>query len=267
MRNIIKNNWSYLFWFAYYILLFGLLTFGIIIPIYIAMLLIALSPFAEELYHRVIGVRPLRLSSEKIRLTPLFDEVYEQSISIYPRMPKRVVLYIQESMDINAFAFGKCSLVLTKGSINMLDDGHLKGLIAHELGHFANGDTKVNLFFAIANLPMTLLLSFGNKIQNRLETGILKFVFDIIFSIFKGINFISELMIAHQSRQNEYRADYFALMCGFGVDLSEVLTEIYEISLEKPRTIKEQLKSTHPPLTKRVELLESDLYNEDMQKE
>jgi len=115
------------------------------------------------------------------------------------------------------------------------------------------------LFFAVANLPMTLLMNWGYKTQSKLETGFIKFVFEMFFTILRLVQSVSNLMVMYQSRQNEYRADYFALLCNYGTDLSEALTEIYEISLESPMMIKEQLNSTHPSITKRIEILENAL--------
>jgi len=64
----------------------------------------------------------------------------------------------------------------------------------------------------------------------------------------------------HRSRQNEYLADDFALKLGFGKELAEALNEIYEVSFSKPQSVKEQLKSTHPDITLRIERLETALY-------
>ena len=53
-------------------------------------------------------------------------EVYKQASKVNPDLPKNIKLYVQENMDINAFAFGKSTLVLTKGSLELLDDDGLK---------------------------------------------------------------------------------------------------------------------------------------------
>ena len=37
---------------------------------------------------------------------------------------------------------------------------------------------------------------------------------------------------------------------------SDVLIEIYDVSISKPQSVKEQLKSTHSPITSRIERLE-----------
>lgn len=52
-------------------------------------------------------------------------------------------------------------------------------------------------------------------------------------------------------------ADRFAINIGCGREIAEVLNEIYSISFSKPQSIKEQINSTHPPLTKRIERIEN----------
>ena len=57
-------------------------------------------------------------------------------------------------------------------------------------------------------------------------------------------------------RQHEYMADKFAHECGYGRELAEVLYEIHQVSISRPGSVIEQLRSTHPPLTNRIQRLE-----------
>ena len=213
-------------------------------------------------------MRPLRLRSEKERLGALFDEVYRHSRKVDKTLPRQIELYIQESMDINAFAFGKSTLILTKGSIDLLSDDDIKGLIAHELGHFSNRDTMFALIATVANLPMTFTLMLLSRAKLKMDEAskesitvkIFKGFFDTVYYIFKAIEFIGDLILMSNRRENEYKADMYALECGYGVELADVLTEIYQVSMEKPRSVKELVKSTHPHITKRIERLEGELY-------
>jgi len=58
----------------------------------------------------------------------------------------------------------------------------------------------------------------------------------------------------------QYLADGFAVKSGFGKELANVLNEIYQVSISRPQSVKEQLKSTHPPITIRIERLENGIY-------
>ena len=111
-----KGNGAYVRWFLFYFFFFSFFTAGIAIPVYIITVMIAFSKTAEKLWRKVSGVRPLRLKSEKSRLLPLFKEVYTGAFEANPDLSKGIKLYIKEDMNINAFAFGKETLVLTRGS-------------------------------------------------------------------------------------------------------------------------------------------------------
>ena len=268
MLKGIFSSWSYLIWYAFYFLLFSLITAGFIIPFYILFLFLAFLPLSEQLWRWATGIRPLRLMAEKERLNPIFQDVYNAySYAVYAKEGKithaqNLKLYIQETMNINAFAFGRETLVLTKGSIDLLDDEALKGLIAHEIAHFHNHDTTGALFSYVANFPISILMKKLRKINSTLEDGFIRFFFNIIYGFFRAIEFLGDLILMHHSRKREYKADMFALKFGYGKELAEVLIQLYQISMEKPQTIGEMMRATHPPITKRIERLEVTLYSE-----
>jgi len=239
----------------------------LILPFYLVSFVIVSCPFAESFWRMISGVRPLRIKKEKKRLNPLFEEVYGQALKFDNDLSDNIEIFIQENMSINALAYGGGTLVLTKGSIDLLSDDCLKGLIAHELGHFSNRDTTTALFMSIGNLPMTLLMKFLTETKTKIDEatkraaimGLFKIAFDGIYYIFRGIELIGELIIMPRRRQSEYDADIYAVECGYGSELAEALTQIYEISTEKPQSVKELIKSTHPSITKRVENIEGYL--------
>ena len=262
----LKHNWVYLAWFSFYVILFWAITNQLALLLYSITVLLAFSPGSEELWRWVNGVRPLRLKSEKERLLPLFKEVYLGSAMIDPHLPRDIKLYIKEDMTINAFAFGKSTLILTRGSIMLLSDECLKGLMAHEFGHFSHKHTDVTLLMAIGNLPMMFVLRKVTDLKYSYDNSknkpfiIVSALVNFIYYIFKGIAFIGDLILMKASRENEYVADQFAMKSGFGKDLADVLIEIYEVSANKPQSVKEQLKSTHPHITLRIESLEKAVY-------
>ena len=257
------NSWAYILWYVFYVVLFTILTIGVIIPVYIVFFLLAFSPVAEQLWRWVSGIRPLRIRAEKERLITLWEEVWsayaqeEKGRNI--KHTRNIRLYIQETMNINAFAFGRETLVLTKGSIDLLSDEALKGLIAHELAHFHSYDTMRALFAYVANFPMSFLMKKLRQINSTLNDGFMRFIFVIIFSVFRFIEFIGDLILMQHSREQEYQADMLALKWGYGEELAGALIQIYQISMEKPKTIDEMVRATHPPITKRIEKLETAL--------
>jgi heat shock protein HtpX len=74
-------------------------------------------------------------------------------------------VYVIESRDPNAFAVGldpeHAALVVTRGLLGLLDRRGLYGVIAHELSHIGNQDTRLNTVLAavlaVLRLPLGLL--------------------------------------------------------------------------------------------------------------
>jgi len=289
MSNLIKRNWTYFFWFLFYIALFERVLMNVLIwyfpflefilywprvAVYLLIFGVAVLFLAvvysgfEPLWRLINGVRPLRLDKEIDRLHPIFMEVYKEALKRDRNLSRRINLYIDEDININAYAFGSGTLILTKGSIMLLNDDDLRGLIAHELGHFANKDTIIALITTICNLPMSLLMMFFDRTKPKIDEAskksfiiwVLKGFFDIYYYLLLFIRFISELIIMHQCRGSEYRADMYALRCGYGIELAEVLSHLYETSISKPGTVKEMMRATHPHITKRIERLEVTMH-------
>lgn len=272
MRKEVYSNWPYILWLLFYFTLFWLIfganinSFLIVLTIYAISLLVACSPIAEVLWRSITGVREIALSEEKKRLLPLFEEVYEEAKGIDKNLPEDITLYIQEDMDINAFAFGRSTLVLTKGSIELLNDECLKGLMAHEFGHFSHYDTVVLLIAMVGNLflsifmkcvyAITRMLLFVARNKDVAFSWCFKILYSVVNGIYKAILFVGDIILMSVSREHEFMADSFADRCGFGNELAETLLQIYKVSLNKPGSIIEQLRSTHPPLVERIERLE-----------
>jgi len=263
MHNESKKLGGYVFGFIFYFLFFAIITFGIAIIFFIILIPLAFTPMAENLWCKISGVRPLRLRKERERLIPLYKEVYQGAVKADPKLSKKIRLYIKEDMGINAFAFGRKTLVLTRGSLELLNDNCLKGLIAHEFGHFSNCDTKAQLLMSFGNLPLTFIVNKLYDLKNRYDEksksftmGGLKVLCDILYIPFKLVQSIGDFILRFISRRREYMADSFAIKSGFGEEIAEVLNEIYSISFSKPQSIKEQIKSTHPPITLRIQKVE-----------
>ena len=187
-------------------------TMLILIMVYAVSIAVAFSPFAERLWRKVSGIRLPRIKKlEKDRLHPLFDEVYQKAKIVDRYIQKGISIYISEEMDINAYAFGGGTLILTRGCLEFLEDEPLKGLIAHELGHFSNGDTTVSLVSNVGNLPISLFFKIIHWVESKLDAlvkkspfmGLVKFVFSIVIAPFKLIEFIGSLILeGNQGRKS-----------------------------------------------------------------
>ncbi len=115
---------------------------------------------AVRLVLRVAGARPVRAEDE-----PELRRVVENLCIGAGLPPPR--LYTIESSAPNAFAAGldpsRASLAVTRGLLQLLDRRELQGVIAHELSHVGNQDTRLGTMLAaiVATLRLPLKLLFS----------------------------------------------------------------------------------------------------------
>jgi heat shock protein HtpX len=117
---------------------------------------------ATRLVLRLTRARPLRREDE-----PELGRAAE-NLGIAAGLPTPKV-YVIESRDPNAFAVGldaaHSAVVVTRGLLELLDRRELDGVIAHELSHIGNQDTRLNTLLAgvlaVLRLPLALLSAGG----------------------------------------------------------------------------------------------------------
>ena len=205
-------------------------------------------------------------------------------MSVGMSMPK---LYIIESDALNAFASGinekTFAVTLTRGIINRLNDEELEGVIAHELTHIRNRDVRllivtivfVGIFATIADLALRMLLNGGGNMfssRNRKnDKGGGAMLLLIILLVAGAIYFLSTLFKLALSRSREYMADAGAVeLTHNSMALASALRKISGHSTLKEvgnDEVKElfidykaegffSLFATHPPIEKRIQVLE-----------
>ncbi|MBM3160937.1 MAG: M48 family metallopeptidase [Bacteroidetes bacterium] len=205
------------------------------------------------------------------------------------KMPK---LQIIESDALNAFASGinekTYTVTLTRGIIDKLNDQELEGVIAHELMHIRNRDVRllivsiifVGIFSFLIQVTFRSLLygamSGGNRRRDGKDSGAALMVIILIVSIVAYI--LSLLFKFALSRKREYMADAGAAqMTKNPLALASALRKISgnaEVEAVKSEDIQEMfienppgssagflgemgaLFSTHPPIEKRIKVLE-----------
>jgi heat shock protein HtpX len=200
-------------------------------------------------------------------------------------MPK---LYIIEDDSLNAFASGidhrSFSISLSRGIINKLDDEELEGVIAHELSHIKNRDVRVliitiifvGIFSFLAELAFRSLrfTGGGRKSKDSKGSGAIILIAIVVTAV---AYFISLLLRFGISRRREYLADAgaadmtkkpYALANALRKVTNDPAIEAVEsrdvaqlfFDNPKPSSHKsaswDNMFSTHPPVEKRIELLE-----------
>ena len=227
------------------------------------------------------GSKPLdRIANKRV-----YNLVENICISQGMAMPK---VYVIEDDSLNAFASGinakSYSVSLSRGIINKLDDDELEGVIAHEITHIKNRDVRllivsiifVGIFAFLAELAFRSLrfAGSGKKSKDSKGSGAIILIAIVITAV---AYFISILLRFGISRKREYLADAgaaeitkkpYALANALRKISSDPLIEAVEsrdvaqlfIDNPKPSVHKsaswDNMFATHPPIDKRIELLE-----------
>ncbi|OGZ63538.1 MAG: hypothetical protein A2812_01330 [Candidatus Staskawiczbacteria bacterium RIFCSPHIGHO2_01_FULL_36_16] len=197
-------------------------------------------------------------------------------------MPK---LYVMEMEEINAFASGRnpdvAVICVTTGALRKLDKKELEGVLAHELGHIANYDIRymtivtvvVGLIAIISELFLRSLWfsSVGNDKDSK--SGAIFLIIGIVLAILAPL--IVQLVQLSISRRREYTADATAVkFTRYPQGLLGALRKIkgdtrlgdhgknerHQVSRAlAPMFFSNPFRnilSTHPPIEKRIEILE-----------
>jgi heat shock protein HtpX len=229
----------------------------------------------------VLGVSRARPVTEAE--APELHHVVE-ALAIGAGIPKPAV-YVMEDDAPNAFATGRdpahASIAVTTGLLHQMDRSELEGVVAHELSHVRNYDTRlmlvaVVLVGVVALVSDLLLRSFlwGGRGRDRSGGGGLVLVLvGLVAAIVAPL--AAQVLRMAISRQREYLADASgALLTRYPPGLARALRKIQadRHSLgaankgtaalyianplkDRPRLL-DGLFDTHPPLEERIRRLE-----------
>ncbi len=239
------------------------------LAVYILSLCIALSPIGEWILRIQLGCKKINRKDQIDYLYPLFNEVYEKAKKLDPKLATDIELYISNDECPNAFATGRKTICVTKGLLDEPAD-QIKATLGHEFGHLSHKDTD-----------LILLVSVGNMIVNAIIIGI-RVIIELIHIMFLLIAFIvgenswfgllvieiyhlltlltvtaltwlwsklGVLLVMKSSRSNEFEADEFSVMLGYGDELCALLDNICG---ESPKGLFANLASSHPDTDERI---------------
>jgi heat shock protein HtpX len=165
-------------------------------------------------------LEPNAAEPEKLKLRQLQNVVDEMSIASGIPRPR---VYVVPDADPNAFATGRgpghASIAVTRGLLEALDRDELQGVIAHEMSHIRNLDTRVMTIVAALVGAVALLsdwarrgLWWGGGSRGRRDrnggSGFAGIVFFIIWmAAIILAPLIAQLLAMMVSRKREYLAD------------------------------------------------------------
>lgn len=231
---------------------------------------LSLTPMGEAFWRigNAIRKQPDAAYAEQWQqVNAVFDEVKQQVMLTDKRVGSKVRLYYSPADEINAFALGHRTIVVTRGIIDVHPE-YLKGVLAHEFGHIANGDSDLKLGINVSNCILYIFMFLVSVIANGIiaicyainssVTNIIGLIFNFIFNIlilgvFRLWSLLGVVLINWASRRDEYCADSFADKAGYGEQLAQFL---YALDGNAPKTNKFSLMfQTHPDTVDRLENL------------
>jgi len=229
------------------------------------------KPMAKRMYRMQQVVDP---ATPKERL--VYNTVKELAEREGIRMPE-VWVYWDDTP--NAFATGptrnNAMVAVSSGLAMQMSDDELRAVLAHEVGHIANGDMiastllqgLLNTFvYFLASLIARMVASAGSR-DGEMNYGlyfIVNMLLQLVFSV------LAMIVICWHSRRREFRADaYAANAYGAGAMIS-ALSKLHALSQpEEQAAIAQEdalatlkisggfsgLFATHPPIEARIQAL------------
>lgn len=238
------------------------------IAVNIAVTLIALSPVGEAFVRRKENVERVDRTPDTAGMYAIFDEVYAEAKKRSKFVGDKVRLYFKDSEEVNAYALGHRTVIITRGLIDNMDADMIKGVLAHEFGHIVSGDSDLKLGISVSNsilLVFTVVLNIviflisliiGILSENAryifYAAGVL--VVTLVYSIWVKIGM---LLVNATSRKDEYAADAFAVDCGYGNHLYAALDTLDGVKTKS--SFFSLLASTHPDTVDRLEAIKVKL--------
>ncbi|MGC3874999.1 protease HtpX [Halomonas sp. GXIMD04776] len=217
----------------------------------------------------------------------LLDTVAELAQQAGIKMPEVGIFPAQQS---NAFATGwnkdDALVAVSAGLLNRMRPEEVRAVLAHEIGHVANGDMVtlaliqgvLNTFVMFfARIVAQLVDSFLRRDDSGGGLGFMGyFAVVIVAEIVFGL--LASVIVAWFSRFREYRADAAgAKLAGSGAminalarlkaetqmpdQMPDTLTA-FAITTGQSRKIMERLFASHPPLDERIRALKESAYRE-----
>lgn len=196
--------------------------------------------------------------------------------------------YVIASPALNAFATGRdpehAAIAVTQGLLDTLSRSEIEGVVAHELSHIRNYDTRLMTIVAILVGTIAMVLNWswrlswhrGGERDSDSKGNALIMLIGVIFIILAPI--IAQLIQLAISRRREFYADASAahltrqpsglvgalkkIMAHENIQLESANTATAHLYIDDPVTSEThgswlaKLFSTHPPIAERIKALQ-----------
>jgi len=233
--------------------------------------------FNDAIIHHATGAETVTRQEQP----ELYNLVENLCISRGLTVPK---LYIVDTDAMNAYASGiderSYAITVTSGLLAVLNKDELEAVLAHELTHIMERDTRVLIVtivfvgmisFLTQLLWRSIRISAFTRGRGKNQGGIMLFL--LIAAVASFVGYLLALVLRFAiSRRREYQADagsvdltknpdalISALMkISQNPDVPHVPSEVRQMFIEAPPSsfALAQLFDTHPPIAKRIAVLE-----------
>lgn len=224
----------------------------------------------------MMGVQIVEENSQYGAIVRLVHQYAKQA-----NLAKMPEVGIYNSPEVNAFATGPSksnSLVaLSTGLLQRMDQDEVEGVIAHEVGHIANGDMVtmallqgvINAFVIFISRALANILLRGD--DDEAPAGYMTY-FAVVIGLEIAFGLLGSILVAYYSRAREYRADREGARLAGREKMIKALQRL-QIQFENGPIDKRgeaiqsfkisnhgsglmRLFSTHPSLDKRIQALQ-----------
>ena len=207
---------------------------------------------------------------ERRRLRNLVEEM-----ALAAGVPVPEVFVLEREPGINALAAGyttaDAAVAVTRGALDKLSRDQLQGVLAHEMSHIVNGDTRIDIRLMGALYGILAIALIGRHLRgvggSRGKTGSVALL-GIALSIIGSLGLLAARLVkAALARQREYLADASAVQFtrnpeGIGGALRRIAAEpggawlmvdTEEVShMTFGEGTQTRLLASHPPLEERI---------------
>ena len=241
---------------------------------------VSFSPLGDWIVRFKNGCKKIDGHEQEERINSLFNEVLEKARKVNPSLSDNMKIFIKESDEINAFAFGRKTVCITTALLDRSDD-EIKGVMAHEIGHIANRDTDLLQVVNVANVYVTLYgLVLGaivlfykgtfkaigwvfTLIAGSIGEAIMAFFTRVFLdlaltALLTAATFLwtalGNILVKESMRLNEYEADKFACTLGYAKPYILLLNEmrLEEKKMSKFKRAVAYMSSDHPSADSRL---------------
>ncbi|MTI82338.1 MAG: hypothetical protein FH756_00245 [Firmicutes bacterium] len=228
---------------------------------------LALSPSGEALARSQLRVRKPNQEETTVLNTAIKNVLARAGLE-----NNQFELYIADQQMPNAYAIGLNTITVTKGLLDNVSKEELEGVIAHEIGHLQNGDTKrrtaamtmnamgsVAAWFMVAISAAFASISAAMSSEHNPAGGFVAITFGLFAAILRILwsilQKVFDLSLLSVGRQEEFKADEFAAKSNCGQGLKSFLQKLQHVNIKQDKSIWVRLHATHPPVKERVDNL------------